>query len=145
MKYTNEVEINLPREKVVELFDNIDNLKHWQPGLLSFEALSGTPGHPGAKSKLKYKMGKKEIEMVETITKRDLPDEFSGTYETKGVWNSVSNKFIPVGDNKTKIISETEFNFSGFMKVIGFLMPGAFKKESQKFLDRFKAFAESAD
>jgi carbon monoxide dehydrogenase subunit G len=142
MKYTVETEINLPIARVVELFDDPENLKHWQPGLISFELISGTPGQTGAKSKLKYKMGKREIEMIETITVRNLPQEFSGTYEAKGVFNIVKNYFRPVSDNKTKYINETEFQFSGFMKLIGFLMPGAFRKESEKYLRQFKEFAE---
>ncbi|MDX5347712.1 MAG: SRPBCC family protein [Hymenobacteraceae bacterium] len=142
MKYTNEIEIDLPREKVVELFENPDNMKYWQPGLQSFEHISGTPGQPGAKSRLRYKMGKREIEMIETITKSSLPDEFNGLYETNGVYNVMNNRFIPVSENKTKWVSESEFQFSGFMKLMGWLMPGAFRKQSQKYLDDFKAFAE---
>ena len=52
MKYQNEIEIDLPVNKVVELFDNPENLKRWMPGLQSFEHISGTPGQPGAKSRL---------------------------------------------------------------------------------------------
>ena len=137
-----ETEINLPIARVVELFDDPENLKHWQPGLISFEPISGTPGQPGAKSRLKYKMGKRDIEMIETITVRNLPDEFSGTYEAKGVFNIVKNYFRAVSENKTKYISENEFQFKGFMKLIGFLMPGAFRKESEKYLQQFKEFAE---
>lgn len=144
MKYSSEIEINLPVKKVVELFDNPDNLKHWQPGLQSFQHLSGTPGEPGAKSKLHFKMGKRDIEMIETITVRNLPEEFSGTYEAKGVWNEVKNHFIPLDENRTLYRCENEFQFSGFMKIIGFLMPGAFKKESMKYLVQFKEFAEKA-
>src|SRR4051812_18019465 len=142
MKYVNEIDINLPINKVIELFDNPDNMKHWQPGLQSFEHISGTPGAVGARSRLKYQMGSRKIEMIETITKRNLPQEFDGTYEAKGVFNWVGNKFIPVAPNKTKWISETEFKFSGFMKLIGMLMPGAFKKQSRKYLEDFKKFAE---
>lgn len=142
MKFTVQKEIDRPIEKVVELFDNPENMKHWQPGLVSFEHLSGTPGQPGAKSRLRYKMGKREIEMIETITVRDLPGEFSGTYEAEGVVSTVKNFFKPVSENKTLYITENEFSFSGFMKVIGFLMPGAFKKESQKYIEQFKEFAE---
>lgn len=142
MKYTVETEINLPIARVVELFDDPENLKHWQPGLVSFEPISGTPGQPGAKSRLKYKMDKRDIEMIETITVRNLPDEFSGTYEAKGVFSIVKNYFRPVSDNKTKYINENEFQFKGFMKLIGFLMPGAFRKESEKYLLQFKEFAE---
>ncbi|MEO2058942.1 MAG: SRPBCC family protein, partial [Mesonia sp.] len=40
-------------------------------------------------------------------------------------------------------ISESEFQFSSFaMKVMGFLMPGAFKKQSLKYMKDFKAFVE---
>ena len=143
MKYSSEIEINKPIDNVIELFDNPDNMDKWMDGLQSFEPISGTPGQPGAKSKLKFKMGKREIEMIETITVRNLPDEFSGIYEAKGVFNVVKNKFIKLSENKTQYISEQEFQFKGFMKVIGFLMPGAFKKQSMKYLQAFKRFAES--
>ena len=59
MKYTVDIIIDLPRPKVVTLFDNPDNMHKWQPDLVSFDHLSGDPGQPGAKSKLHYKMGKK--------------------------------------------------------------------------------------
>lgn len=142
MKYTNEVVIDLPREKVIELFDNPDNMKHWQPGLVSFDHISGTPGQPGAKSKLCFQMGKREIEMIETITERNLPDEFNGIYEAKGVFNILKNRFIVLDEKHTKWVAETEFQFSGMMKLFGWLMPGMFKKQSQQYLDLFKAFAE---
>ncbi len=142
MKYKNEVMIRLPLEKVVSLFDSEENLFKWQPDLLSFEHVSGDKGEVGAKAKLKYKMGKREIEMIETITVKNLPHEFSGTYEAKGVWNEVKNYFEQIDDQTTRWRSESYFKFSGFMKIIGFLMPGSFKKQSQKYLDQFKAFAE---
>ncbi len=144
MKYKLEIEIDLPREKVIELFDNPDNMKHWQEGFISFQPLSGTSGEVGAKSQLKYQMGNRKIEMIETITKRDLPDEFSGTYETKGMWNEVKNYFAETGPNKTKWITENEFKSSGFMKLFTFFMPGVFKKQSYKYMIDFKKFAENA-
>lgn len=144
MKYTSEIEINQPVARVVELFDNADNMSKWMEGLQSFEPISGTHGQVGAKAKLKFKMGKREIEMIETITVRNLPDEFSGTYEAKGVFNVVKNRFVSLPGNRTKYISEQEFEFKGFMKIIGFLMPGAFKKQSMKYLADFKKFAEQA-
>jgi hypothetical protein len=142
LKYNVEITINLPRTKVIELFDSTDNLKKWQPGLISFDHVSGTPGEVGAKSKLHYRMGKRDIEMIETITVKNLPDEFSGTYEAKGVWNEVKNFFYEVDEQTTKWVSENEFRCSGFMKIFIFLMPGSFKKETQKYLEQFKEFAE---
>jgi carbon monoxide dehydrogenase subunit G len=144
MKYTCEIEINQPINKVIELFDNPDNLKQWMDGLQSFEHISGEPGAPGAKSRLKFKMGKREMEMIETITVRNLPEEFSGTYEMDGVFNLVKNKFVSISDNKTKYITEQEFELQNFMmKFLAFVMPGMFKKQSMKYLESFKKFAES--
>jgi hypothetical protein len=39
-------------------------------------------------------------------------------------------------------VTEQEFQFSGFMKLIGMFMPGAFKKQSCKYMNAFKEFAE---
>jgi hypothetical protein len=142
MKYTVEIEINAPVSKVIELFDAPDNLYKWMEGLQSFEHLSGTPGQPGAKSRLQYKMGKREIEMIETVIVRNLPEEFSGSYEAKGVYNIVKNKFIFVSPQKTLYVTEQEFHFDGFMKVFAFLMPVVFKKQSMKYLKAFKTFVE---
>ena len=144
MKFTVEIKINLARNKIIELFDSTENLKKWQPGLLSFEHQSGTPGEVGAKSRLQYKTGKREIEMVETITVKNLPDEFSGIYEAKGVWNEVKNYFYEVNKNTTKWVSENEFRCSGFIKIIAFFMPGSFKKETMKYLEYFKEFSENS-
>ena len=145
MKYTNEIEINQPIKKVIELFDNPDNMGKWMEGLQSFEHISGIPGKVGAKSKLKFLHKGREMELIETVTVRNLPEEFSGTYEMagKGGLNTVRNKFVELSPTKTKYISESEFQFTGFVKFIAPLMKGAFKKQSLKYLNNFKKFAES--
>jgi uncharacterized membrane protein len=144
MKYTCTVEINKPIDHVVKLFDSPENLKKWMQGLESFEPISGIPGQPGAKSLLKFKMGKRQMEMIETVTVRNLPSEFTGTYEVKNVFNIVKNSFEKIDDKRTRYSTEQEFRFNGFMKIIAFMMPGAFKKQSMKYLLAFKNFAENA-
>ncbi|GAB4168590.1 MAG: hypothetical protein Kow00108_01740 [Calditrichia bacterium] len=143
MQYTLDIVIDLPRDRVIDLFDNPDNLKKWQPDLLSFTHLEGDPGQPGAKSLLKYRWGKKEMEMIETIVSRNLPDHFSGIYEAGGVWNKVSNKFEETEDGRTRWIVDNEFQFKGLYKLMGFFMPGSFKKQTLKYMHQFKAFAET--
>lgn len=143
LKYTNEVTIQKPIDQVTALFADPTRISEWQPGFISMEQLEGVPAQVGSKVKLRYKMGKREIEMIETITVNDLPREFSGYYEAKGVKNGVNNYFEALNDDSTRYYAENEFHFSGFMKLMGWLMPGAFRKESQKVLDRFKAFCES--
>ena len=78
MKYIREVVIDLPRDRVIELFDNADNLTKWQEGLQAFEHVSGEPGASGAKSRLVYDHRGRSFELIETITERNLPDDFLG-------------------------------------------------------------------
>ncbi|MDH5413588.1 MAG: SRPBCC family protein [Flavobacteriaceae bacterium] len=143
MKYTTEIIIELPRKEVIKKLDSTENIKHWQRGLISADHLSGKPGETGAKMNLKYKMGKREMEMIETITKSNFPDEFHAHYDAKGVHNIQENFFEDTAEGHTKWISKSEFQFEGFMmKMMGFLMPGAFKKQSMKYAVDFKNFAE---
>ena len=128
MEYSNEIMSNLPRERVLELFDSTENLYKWQDGLESFEHISGEPGQVGAKSKMVYNMNGGEVEMIETITSRNLPDEFSGTYEAKGVYNVVENLFYEDGPDKTRWVANHLFKFSGTMKIMAVAMRGVFSK-----------------
>jgi hypothetical protein len=141
--YTVAIEIALPRDRVIELFDNPDNLFKWQTGLQSFEHISGERGQPGAKSKLVYVQGKHRIELIETVTERNLPEEFNGTYEWKGGKNTLRNRFIELGPSRTRWESTCAYEFSSLMlKLMGLLFPGMFRKQNLMFLENFKRFAE---
>jgi hypothetical protein len=143
LDYTITIVIDLPRDKVVALFDEPANLQKWQRGLLSFEPLSGQAGQAGAKSKLVFQMGKRRMEMIETITRRDLPDAFDGTYDVEGVHNIVENRFSELGPDKTLWESHNIFEMKGLMmKAMALLAPGMFRRQSQKYAEDFKAFAE---
>ncbi len=117
-------------------------IKEWQPTLIGQDLLEGEAGQEGAKTKMRVKMGKREMEMIETIIKRDLPNTHIAQYDAKGVWNEVENRFEDM-DGKTRLVCISEFRFSGFMKIIGFLFKGAFPKETRKYLNDFKRWAES--
>jgi ribosome-associated toxin RatA of RatAB toxin-antitoxin module len=144
MIFTCTVDINLPRNRVIELFDNAENMKKWQDGLVSFEHLEGEPGQVGAKSKLVYKNGKKTFDLSEQITVRNFPDEFSGTYDHEAMINTMTNKFTELGADKTRWIAHLDYTFKTTMwRFFSKFMTGMFKKQTQKFLDNFKKFAES--
>lgn len=143
MKYSIQIEINLPPNKVAELLISHNNYSKWQDGFVSMKPISGETGEVGSKMKLCYQMGKREIEMVETVTEKDFPNSYATIYEAKNVWNLVRNVFKETNDNKTIIESQVEFQFKGFMKVIALLMPGVFKKQTKKNYKDFKRFAEN--
>jgi len=145
MKYTTEVTIHLAREKVIELFDSIENMYKWQPGLLSLEHLSGEPGQEGCQSKMSYESRKGELVMTETITKRDLPDELHGTYETRGVYNEMYNYFSEPEPEKTLWRTVSMFKFRGLMTLMAPFMKRAFTNNTLLSMERFKIFAESEE
>ncbi len=143
MKYTCTVDINLPIDKVVSLWDNESNFKEWQDGFESIEHLSGSPNSKGTKSKIIFQ-GKRKIELLETIILADLPKEKIALYEHSHMTNTQTTRFKVIEQNKTQYISEVEYTkFNGIMiKVMAKLFPSKFKEQSQKWMNQFKEFAE---
>lgn len=146
MDYQLELEINAPRERVVELFLDPDSLKQWQPDLLSLEQISsGAPREVGAKWKQVHRMGKREFEMIETITVHRPPEDFAATYEAQGVANLVTNRFTETTVGTTRWVLNSHFTFpSLMMKLMALVWPAMFKKQTMTFMQRFKEFAEKS-
>lgn len=143
MKYTTEIIVEVPVEEFINKFDNTENMKHWQKGLVSAEHISGTPGEFGAKMKFNYKFGKRDMELIETITHKNLPHEFHGTYSAKGMLNIQENYFNTTANGYTNWVSKSEFIPLGLtMRIMTTLMPRAFKKQSLIYMKNFKNFAE---
>ncbi|UJH91143.1 SRPBCC family protein [Antarcticibacterium sp. 1MA-6-2] len=142
MKYSKQIIIALPRAEVFNKLEDPAYLKYWQQGFISFISLGDQRGAVGSRAKLKYKIGHREIVIIETVTKRVFPKKLHVIYESEGVFNSQKSYFEEEPDNSTLWITDNEFKFSGFMRIIGFLKAGSFKKQTQQFMEDFKAFAE---
>ena len=143
MKYTSEVTIELPRDRVIELFDSTENLYKWQVGLKSFKAISGEPGKEGAMSEMVFEGRKGDLAMTETITRRNLPDEFHTVYKARGVYNEMYNYFLESDNGKTTWRTTSIFRFRGLMALMAPFMKSAFMNNTLMSLERFKAFAEN--
>ena len=144
MKFTCSVTINKPRQQVVDLWQDPENLKHWQDGFVDFKHLEGDPGHIGAVSRMRYKIRNRDLELIETIQHIDLPNEMTAMYESKPMNNTMRNTFTMVNDTITRWDAEIHYTeMNGFVvKMMAALFPGMFKKQAQKWFDQFKAFAE---
>ena len=106
--------------------------------------MSGTPGQPGAISKLTYEEGGHEFSLIEKITHRDEPSHFDGVYENNFADNIIRNRFIEQGKDQTLWIMETEYAFKTLlMKIVGPLMKKNFVARTQRDMERFKEVAES--
>ncbi|HSU34985.1 MAG TPA: SRPBCC family protein [Propionibacteriaceae bacterium] len=153
MKFTVSTEIALPREKVAQLLADPAQLPRWLRGLVLHEPLSGTHGQVGTTSRVVMQMGQQKIECTETITRREPVDlraipsgsvvQFEREIVGKGMWSAVRDRLTEAGPESTLWTSESEYRFSGLlMRLVGPLMPGAFRKQSQQHMEDFKAFAE---
>jgi len=146
MKYELSIELNLPLNDVADAFADPNQLADWQRGFVSIEHVEGEMGKEGAKSEIKYLMGKRAVDMVETITKNDLPRSFSAIYQAKGVWNLQENTFSEISETNTRWTSRSEFVMQSFpLKLLAFLMPKMFKKQSYQFMTDFKAWVEDVE
>ncbi len=143
MIYSTEIIIKKPLKEVIRKMNSTENMKHWQEGLVSAEHISGTPGQFGAKMKLNYDFGKRKMELIETSTKQNFPEEFHATYNTKGMRNIQQNYFTETTEGFTKWVCKNEFQPTSFaMNAMLFFMPRAFKKQTKTYMTNFKNFAE---
>lgn len=142
MKYKTEIEINLPLDKTISIFNNPENMKSWMRGLESFELIEGEEGKAGAKTKLFFNNKGRKTEITETINEINLPYKMHSTYKAGKVVNHQFNSFKSIDKNKTLWISENIFKFSGIRKIMNLIKP-MFKKQTLSFMKDFKDFAES--
>ena len=144
MKFTLELPINKSRAAVWKAFDSPETMKKWQPSLISFETVSGTPGQPGAVSKLIYKENEREFSLMERVTYREEPHRLDGVYENNFADNIVRNTFIEQGKEQTLWVMETEFQFKTLlMRILGPIMKKNFVTRTQRDMERFKEMVES--
>jgi hypothetical protein len=153
MKYTVSIEIAMPRDEVAQLLADPAHLPKWLRGMVLHEPLSGAHGHVGTRSRIVMQMGQQKFEGTETITRRepeDLRDIPTGSvvhFEREivgpGMWSVVRDRLTAAGPDTTLWVNENEYRFSGLMmRLVGLLMPGAFRKQSLQHMQDFKAFAE---
>jgi len=144
MKFTLKLPIDKPRSEVWQAFDTPENMKIWQPSLISIEPVSGTPGQPGAVSRLTYKEGEREFSLVEKVTYRAEPDRLDGLYENNFADNTIRNTFIEKSQGQTFWVVETEFKFKTLiMRIAGTLMKKKFVARTKKDMERFKEMVEN--
>ena len=144
MKFTVQLPIHKSRLEVWKAFDNPDNMKKWQPSLISFDRISGAQGQPGAVARLTYEENGRQFALIEKVTYREEPQRLDSVYENDFADNIVRNKFIEQGNDQTLWVVETEYKFKTLiMRILGPIMKKNFVARTQKDMERFKEIVES--
>lgn len=152
MKYTLTIEIALPRKKVLQLLEDSAHRPMWLRGLVLHELRKGAEGQVGAESRIVFQSGKKEMELIETITRREpndlhdvAPDcvvHFEREIVADGMWSAAREQLSESGPESTLWKNENEFRFSGFKRFLAPFLRHFFIKQSRQVLQDFKSFAE---
>ena len=153
MKYRNSIEIAQPRARVAQLLADPVHLPRWLRGMVLHEPVRGEHGQLGTVSRVVLQSGKQTFEITETVTRREpsdlqeIPREVVVVFERESVgasiWSVVRDRLTETDPRSTLWVSDSEFRFDGvLMRLIGFVMPGTFRKQSQQHMEDFKAFAE---
>ncbi len=141
--YKMVIDIAAPRDRVTELFADPSAKFHWQPGLYSYEHLSGEPGWTGAVSRLVYTDGSHRIELTETVIESRLPEGFDSCYEWGGWSSTLRHRFLELGPDRTRWESCCSHEVPNLLdKVKGFFFPLLFRQRNVRFQKRFKAWCE---
>jgi hypothetical protein len=153
MRYTVSTEIARPREEVAQLLADPAQLPKWLRGLVLHEPVSGTHGQLGTTSRVVLRMGQREMECTETVTRREpaslhgIPADsvvhFEREIVAEGMWSAARERLTESGPGTTHWESENEYRFDAVaMRLAGPLLRGAFRRQSRRHMRDFKAFAE---
>ncbi len=144
MKHKGALVINQPRSIVTDLFINSDYNKEYQDGFIKKELISGTKNQNGAKSKMYYKYGNRDMILIEIITKNNLPDSFEANYYHKHMENTMKCTFIEISDTQTRYVYEYEYTRINWFipKLMAILFPKMYRKQGEKWMQQFKQFVE---
>jgi carbon monoxide dehydrogenase subunit G len=153
MKYRNSIEIAQPRDRVAAVLADPAHLPNWLRGMVLHEPIRGEHGQVGTTSRVVLQSGKQTFEIIETITRREPADlteiprgavvHFERESVGGGMQGVVRDRLTEVNPETTLWVSDSEYRFDGLiMRMIGLVMPGTFRKQSQQHMEDFKAFVE---
>ncbi len=142
VKYTAEVEINKPIEKVFEDFQNVDLMKKWLPEVKSIDPIEEKEGIIGSTYKMVVTNQGQEIEMIEKIIDYIPNKKMTFQFDSDQMIKVDDYNFIANG-NSTKVVQHCSVNSKSFL--MGCLLPyfkGSLKDLSLSYMNKFKEAVE---
>ena len=139
MRFTKEVVLNKPIERVRVLTSDPAHLHEWQPDLVSITQHSETPGAAGSTATLTYRRFKLE----ETVLAATA-DERTSRYETRGMVHTITNRYTALADGRTKLMCANEIELSGLLKLGRKVLEKSLREQAERNIDNFKAFIDNA-
>jgi hypothetical protein len=137
-----ELDINIRQAQLAELLADARNTPKWMDDLDRIEPISGEPGQPGSVYRLVPKEG--SLVFVATVLTRSLPTIVRVSLVARRISVLVTDTFVGLSENRTRLISEEVFTFTGTLsKVTGFVGRRSIARAHRQHMESFKRFAES--
>ncbi len=134
MKYDIKIEIDLPRETVVQLILNKKLYSQWHPYIKNVEQISGKAGELGSKSLVTIEQNGQTVTMESVVIKNELPNEIWRRGSKEGEFTVTTKvRFEELTSTKTRVSEDIEMHIPQI------------ESNSNKALLAFKEFAESQD
>ena len=129
MKYTEAIEINLPRQEVVALISDIDVIPKWLRGLVSHTPTNGKHGEVGTTSRVVFDTNGQEMTATETVVRQE-PQDLEDLQPTQTVYYDREleaegkGEFLelPVYRSESRCIEETGLTHAGQAALYGHIM-----------------------
>lgn len=144
MPYQHSIIVKIPLADFIKVYRDRETFKDWHPHLIEVEQLSGRLDAFGSKLKLTYQMGRRKLEMIETIDKNELPHTFYATYYTEGLDLKQENTFRETTEGYTHWTQLNELlplNFT--TRFYTWFFKSTFKKQSKMYMKNLKRFIEN--
>jgi hypothetical protein len=136
-----ELDIDVPQATLAALMADPGNSTKWMDDLERYEPISGEPGTPGSTYRLVPKSGK--MVFVATVISSGRPNEVRLHLDASNVAVSVTDRFVRLSPDRTRVISEEVFSFKGLIPtVFGIIGQRAIRRAHRRHMAGFKRFAE---
>lgn len=139
MRFTKEIVLNQPIERVRVLTSDPAHLHEWQPDLVSITQHSETPGAAGSTATLAYR----RFQLEETVLTATA-DERISRYETRGMVHTITNRYRAIDDQRTLLVCDNEIELTGLLKLGRRILERSLREQSERNLDNFRAFIDNA-
>ena len=145
MRFSWELEIAQPLERVLEVLEDPYHPLAWQPGLVSITPLEGSLGAEGSVASYQYDLDGQYFELRETIVVNQTPAEHTARYEGRGMVHTVTNRFEPADVGTTRLVSRHQGYFTGVVRLLSPLLRRPMRERWRVELARFRTYVETGE
>lgn len=139
MRFTKELVLDQPIERVRVLTSDPAHLHQCQQDLVSITQHGETPGAAGSTATLTYRKSKFE----ETVLAATA-DERTSRYESRGMVHTITNRYSVIDDRHTLMVCENEIQVPVLLRFFRRRILKVLQEESERGLANFKAYIDNA-